>query len=593
MEHSGEQQGVGQELLLTEPQLDDLAAAGAAGRHARQQVRHSRERVVEETVRKVAVVRRRGATGAAVSEGREELAARADEGQEEEEEEEPEPRTRTRRTRRTSRSRCNRPLPSVCPARSVDNTCIRRWIALSCPLGQDMHRPEFSMAMKCTPCKPEAPWSVLAGLRSRPRSLGPTPSSQRAALAKPQPAAREPELPPRAVQATMAAVAPEHPAVVQQRGTQLGAFESTPDDLVPPEAAEGEGGAPEEEGMELEESGAPSGRTPARKRSLPAAPTPAGPPRRGGRRRRALFGRRGGVTAERVEEEGEGEERGRVTAERVEEEEEGEEAAAAGVLQQAQPAAEGMEEEGMEEEGGEGMELGAGDSEGDEEQEQEERQAGAVAEGPAGVIRRTLRSATRVLMGVLAAGQPETGATAEEEGEEEEEEAGAGEEEEEEEGEGEAVAVAAAPKAAAAAASAPAGVPAAGLTTHAAARAAPKAGGVRKVAPGAGGRAAEKKGVIHGGRKPAHHESFRRYVFKVLKQVHPELGASAKSMDFMEDMFERIVAEAARLARINNRKTLSAREVQSAVRLVLPGTLAEHAVGEGKKAVMRFSGLQD
>merc|ERR1712226_944687 len=45
------------------------------------------------------------------------------------------------------------------------------------------------------------------------------------------------------------------------------------------------------------------------------------------------------------------------------------------------------------------------------------------------------------------------------------------------------------------------------------------------------------------------------------------------------------LSEAARLVRYNKRHTLSSREVQTAVRLLLPGELAKHAVVEGTKAV--------
>ena len=48
-------------------------------------------------------------------------------------------------------------------------------------------------------------------------------------------------------------------------------------------------------------------------------------------------------------------------------------------------------------------------------------------------------------------------------------------------------------------------------------------------------------------------------------------------------------AEAAKLARYDGKKTLSSREVQTAIRLVLPGELAKHAVSEGTKAVTKFS----
>ena len=60
--------------------------------------------------------------------------------------------------------------------------------------------------------------------------------------------------------------------------------------------------------------------------------------------------------------------------------------------------------------------------------------------------------------------------------------------------------------------------------------------------------------------------------------------------------FDQAIAEhtaegsvAGRGARYAGRKTLSSREVQTAVRLTLPGELAKHAVSEGTKAVTKFS----
>jgi len=44
-----------------------------------------------------------------------------------------------------------------------------------------------------------------------------------------------------------------------------------------------------------------------------------------------------------------------------------------------------------------------------------------------------------------------------------------------------------------------------------------------------------------------------------------------------------------KLVRTNKGKTLSAREVQTAVRLTLPGELAKHAQAEGTKAVAKFT----
>ena len=82
-------------------------------------------------------------------------------------------------------------------------------------------------------------------------------------------------------------------------------------------------------------------------------------------------------------------------------------------------------------------------------------------------------------------------------------------------------------------------------------------------------------------------------VYKVLKQVHPETGISKRGMSimnsFINDIFEKMALEAGKLARYNKKSTLSSREVQTSVRLILPGELAKHAVSEGTKAVTKFT----
>ena len=93
--------------------------------------------------------------------------------------------------------------------------------------------------------------------------------------------------------------------------------------------------------------------------------------------------------------------------------------------------------------------------------------------------------------------------------------------------------------------------------------------------------------------KRSRHETFSVYIYKVLKQVHNDTGISKKSMaimnSFINDIFERIALEASKLVRYNKKHTLSAREVQSAVKLLLPGELAKHAIIEGAKAVNKIA----
>jgi histone H2B len=71
------------------------------------------------------------------------------------------------------------------------------------------------------------------------------------------------------------------------------------------------------------------------------------------------------------------------------------------------------------------------------------------------------------------------------------------------------------------------------------------------------------------------------------------IGISKKSMavmnSFITDIFDKVMTEAAKLSRYNKKATCSSREIQTAVRLVLPGELAKHAVSEGTKAVAKFT----
>ncbi|XP_065072508.1 histone H2B-like [Ochlerotatus camptorhynchus] len=121
------------------------------------------------------------------------------------------------------------------------------------------------------------------------------------------------------------------------------------------------------------------------------------------------------------------------------------------------------------------------------------------------------------------------------------------------------------------------------------------------MAPKTSGKAAKKSGKAHKvivkgekkKRRQRRKESYAIYIFKVLKQVHPDTGVSSKAMSimnsFVNDIFERIAAESSRLAQYNKRSTITSREIQTAVRLLLPGELAKHAVSEGTKAVTKYT----
>ncbi len=119
--------------------------------------------------------------------------------------------------------------------------------------------------------------------------------------------------------------------------------------------------------------------------------------------------------------------------------------------------------------------------------------------------------------------------------------------------------------------------------------------------PKVSGKAAKKSGkaqkaIVKGDkkkRKASRKESYAIYIYKVLKQVHPDTGVSSKAMSimnsFVNDIFSRIAGEASKLAHYNKRSTITSREIQTAVRLLLPGELAKHAVSEGTKAVTKYT----
>jgi histone H2B len=101
------------------------------------------------------------------------------------------------------------------------------------------------------------------------------------------------------------------------------------------------------------------------------------------------------------------------------------------------------------------------------------------------------------------------------------------------------------------------------------------------------------KKAAEGKRKKKRTETYSTYIYRVLKQVHPDTGISKKGMSimnsFINDIFERIALEASKLGRYSKKATMSSREIQTAVRLMLPGELSKHAVSEGTKAVTKFT----
>lgn len=99
------------------------------------------------------------------------------------------------------------------------------------------------------------------------------------------------------------------------------------------------------------------------------------------------------------------------------------------------------------------------------------------------------------------------------------------------------------------------------------------------------------KSVGYGGerKKKMRKQTWQMYIYKCLKTIYRDMGISSKAMRvmnaFVDDIFERIAQQAVELTKLRKGKTLSAREVQTAIRVILPGELSHCAVLECKKAV--------
>ncbi|KAL5970906.1 Histone H2B [Taenia solium] len=105
----------------------------------------------------------------------------------------------------------------------------------------------------------------------------------------------------------------------------------------------------------------------------------------------------------------------------------------------------------------------------------------------------------------------------------------------------------------------------------------------------------EGEGAEDGQGKEEEEEGELRYLhLQGVASSASDTGISSKAMSmmnfFVNDTFERIAAESSRLAHYNKKWTITSREIQTAVHLLLPGELAKRAVSEGTKAVTMYTG---
>ena len=104
---------------------------------------------------------------------------------------------------------------------------------------------------------------------------------------------------------------------------------------------------------------------------------------------------------------------------------------------------------------------------------------------------------------------------------------------------------------------------------------------------------AATNGSSRGGRRhKKDQEDFRNYLFKILKEIYSDTGITKQAMDSLNSLinylFEVIATEASSVMMESNRTILTANDIQTAIRRILPGELQKHAVSEGTKAIVKF-----
>mmetsp|Transcript_21643 Transcript_21643/g.26664 ORF Transcript_21643/g.26664 Transcript_21643/m.26664 type:complete len:129 (+) Transcript_21643:57-443(+) len=95
-----------------------------------------------------------------------------------------------------------------------------------------------------------------------------------------------------------------------------------------------------------------------------------------------------------------------------------------------------------------------------------------------------------------------------------------------------------------------------------------------------------------GGKYNPRRNNYGIYIYRVVKDVHPNLGITKKAMgilnSFCLDTLTRVGNEASILCNYMGKKTLQVKDVESAVKLVFPKELGDNAIKEGNAAVKNF-----
>lgn len=112
------------------------------------------------------------------------------------------------------------------------------------------------------------------------------------------------------------------------------------------------------------------------------------------------------------------------------------------------------------------------------------------------------------------------------------------------------------------------------------------------------GKTSSKATNINLRKRKRNTSSYKSYIFKILKKYNNENGRITKKAiniidQFTHHIIKKLCIRSADLVKFNRRTTMKIRDVQSAVRMILPGELANHAVFHGIKAMKFYKESKD
>ena len=87
-------------------------------------------------------------------------------------------------------------------------------------------------------------------------------------------------------------------------------------------------------------------------------------------------------------------------------------------------------------------------------------------------------------------------------------------------------------------------------------------------------------------------DNLERYIYRVIKQVHPDIGINRTAMSTLNtlilDLYRKISKEASEVSHNHKQQTLTSLDVQTAMKLHIPGELQKHAITQSTQACTNY-----